>query len=157
VLHEKKHFWFFLKKHNFHPDWWMVDHVSRGPCHAILVREPLPLASPASWILNDFEVAMPWKQDDQWRLPGGIVCELQDVQSWLGPQLRIGYTSYSISLIGFPYQCHVRSHAIQNARLKGQGKDELAEVWERLLTFAQDPGNDDEGVAWAKGVRLESS
>ena len=101
---------------------------------------------------------MPWKQDDQWRLPGGIVCELQDVQSWLGPQLRIGYTSYSISLIGFPYQCHVRSHAIQNARLKGQGKDELAEVWERLLTFAQDPGNDDEGVlAWAKGVRLESS
>ena len=34
---------------------------------------------------------------------------------------------------------------VQNARLKGQGKDELAEVWERLLTFAQDPGNDDEG------------
>eukprot|EP00435_Cladocopium_sp_Y103_P040164 s652_g10.t2 len=58
-------------------------------------------------------VAMPWKQDDQWRLPGGIVCELQDVPSWL----------------------------------KGQGKDELAEVWERLLTFAQDPGNDDEGEA----------
>lgn len=35
----------------------------------------------------------------------------------------------------------------KTVRLKDQGKDDLAEVWERLLTFAQDPGNDDEGGA----------
>ena len=52
--------------------------------------------------------------------------------------IRIVVHSLSISV-----QCE---KPIQHARLKGQGKDELAEVWERLLTFAQDPGNDDEGV-----------
>ncbi|CAK8997192.1 unnamed protein product, partial [Durusdinium trenchii] len=33
--------------------------------------------------------------------------------------------------------------------LKTQGHDALAEVWENLVSFAQDPGNDDEGEALA--------
>lgn len=37
-------------------------------------RAPVQLVIP--------QVAMPWKQDDQWRLPGGIECELRDVKSW---------------------------------------------------------------------------
>ena len=51
-----------------------------------------------------FEVAMPWKQDDQWRLPGGIVCELQDVQSWSGPQASDGiHIVYHLMAMSVPW------------------------------------------------------
>lgn len=58
------------------------------------------------------------------------------------------YIIYTCLSLMNPDQCFDVS-----VRLKSNGKTELAEVWERLLTWAQDPGNDDEGVSsWCHGI-----
>lgn len=119
------------------------------------------------------EVACAWKSGEwTWNLPGGMSFELSDVPHWLGPQTfgqlffhvfsaeqisnhgRIlngrmhVYIIYTCLSLMNPDQCFDVS-----VRLKSNGKTELAEVWERLLTWAQDPGNDDEGVSsWCHGI-----
>ena len=41
-------------------------------------------------------------------------------------------------------------------RLRGLGKDALADIWDTLLRFAEEPGNDDEGFRTsAVTVRVE--